>query len=241
MNYVVAGSRAWNREAFARRTPSLPGVWHFVQRPEELTLDTLRALAPRCVFFLHWSWLVPETIVEAFECVVFHMTDVPYGRGGSPLQNLLRRGHRETMMSALRMAAEVDAGPVYMKRPLSLEGSTAEEVYVRATELSFDMIEAIIRETPTPAPQVGPVVSFRRRRPAESEIPEVTDLAEVHDFIRMLDAKGYPAAYVLWKGLRIEFRGASLYHDRVEARVTITRQTPECDAEPPDSHTEEEA
>ncbi len=30
-----------------------------------------------------------------FECVCFHMTDVPYGRGGSPLQNLIIREPQE--------------------------------------------------------------------------------------------------------------------------------------------------
>jgi hypothetical protein len=51
------------------------------------------------------------------------MSDVPYGRGGSPLQNLIVRGHRETKISELRMVADMDAGPVYRKEYLSLDGS----------------------------------------------------------------------------------------------------------------------
>jgi len=37
------------------------------------------------------------------------MTDVPYGRGGSPLQNLIVRGHTETKLTALRCVRDLDA------------------------------------------------------------------------------------------------------------------------------------
>lgn len=30
--------------------------------------------------------------------------------GGAPLQNLIQRGHRDTMLTALRMVREMDAG-----------------------------------------------------------------------------------------------------------------------------------
>ena len=68
------------------------------------------------------------------------MTDLPYSRGGSPLQNLILRGHQETQIIALRCVAELDAGPIYMKRPLSLEES-AYEIFVRAADVVQEMIE----------------------------------------------------------------------------------------------------
>ena len=58
------------------------------------------------------------------------MTDLPYGRGGSPLQNLIIRGHRDTQLTALKCEENVDEGPVYAKTPLSLSGS-AEEILAR--------------------------------------------------------------------------------------------------------------
>lgn len=67
--------------------------------------------------------MVPEAVLIAAECVCFHMTDVPYGRGGSPLQNLIVRKHKKTKLTALKMTEEIDAGPVYCKRELSLDGS----------------------------------------------------------------------------------------------------------------------
>ena len=141
--YVVVGSRPWNRTVFDEVISKYPGIWRFLASSEELTSDSMGQINPKYIFFLHWSWKVPESILNQYSCVCFHMTDVPYGRGGSPLQNLIARGHRETKLTALRMVEDFDAGPVYFKESLCLEGS-AEEIFIRATYLSAKMIKTII-------------------------------------------------------------------------------------------------
>jgi methionyl-tRNA formyltransferase len=92
------------------------------------------------------------------------MTDVPYGRGGSPLQNLIVAGQTETKVTALKMVDEMDAGPVYAKRSMSMEGR-AEDIYLRAGDLCWEMIRWMIAEEPVPQPQQGEVTKFIRRKP----------------------------------------------------------------------------
>jgi len=224
--FLVAGCRSWNRQTYDRQIRTLPGTWRFVARREELSVELVREFRPRFVFFLHWSWIVPAEIVSACECVCFHMTDVPFGRGGSPLQNLIVRGHRETKLTALRMTAEVDAGPVYLKCPLSLEGGSAEEIFIRASSLSAEMIATLIAVDSPPQPQSGEVTVFRRRRPEESAIPALRGLDQLHDFVRMLDADGYPRAFIDHEGFRYTFSRAARHDGRVVADVTITALPP---------------
>jgi methionyl-tRNA formyltransferase len=219
--YLVAGCKSWHRRAFDEVLCKLSGDWHYVGEREELTLAKVRELRPRYAFFLHWSWKVPSEILAEVECVCFHMTDVPYGRGGSPLQNLVVRGHRDTKLTALRMTSEMDAGPVYLKRDLSLEGG-AEEIYLRACILSADMVKKIVQDDIQPLPQTGEPVNFKRRKPEESQITKLDSLNRVHDFIRMLDAEGYPRAFLSHAGYRFEFSRSALYEGRVLADVTIT-------------------
>ena len=219
--YVLVGVHGWSRGALDALRGTMPGTWTLVDGPEGLTLEHLRSLAPRYVFFVHWSWRVPPEVLREFECVCFHMTDVPYGRGGSPLQNLIVRGHRSTKLTALRMCEAFDAGPVYLKEDLSLEG-LAEEIYLRAATTAARMIETIVRTRLVPVEQEGDVVAFRRRQPAESAITGPTDLLAMFDFIRMLDADGYPRAFFVRDGLRYEFRRPALRAGRIEADVTIT-------------------
>jgi methionyl-tRNA formyltransferase len=219
--YLVAGCKPWSRTVFDTVLRHYPGEWHFCSKREELTEATVRTVDPRYIFFLHWSWIVPDSLIESRECVCFHMTDVPFGRGGSPLQNLIWRGLRETRLSALRMTHELDAGPVYCKKPLCLEGG-AEEIYLRANLVASELIRSIVSEQMAPQPQLGEVVSFPRRRPSESRIPELAGLEKLHDFIRMLDAEGYPHAFLEHAGFRYQFRRAALYDGRIHADVIVT-------------------
>jgi methionyl-tRNA formyltransferase len=148
------------------------------------------------------------------------MADVPYGRGGSPLQNLIERGHRKTKLTALRMIEDFDAGPVYLKEPLNLEGN-AEEIYIRAGYLSAQMIKRIIHSNIEPKPQIGEPVKFPRRKPEQSRVEKYNSLHDLHDFMRMLDAEGYPRAFIEHKGFRYEFSRAAIYDGRIIADVSI--------------------
>lgn len=219
--YIVVGTKKWNRRIFDEKISHFKGKWVLIDNKDDLTLVNIKQYNPRYIFFLHWSWLVPENIFENFECICFHMADVPYGRGGSPLQNLIMNGHRQTKLTALRMVNELDAGPVYMKRDLCLEGN-AEEIYLRATYLSAEMIKDIMTTNPVPMPQIGEAVVFKRRTPAQSVIPSFDSLIQLHDFIRMLDADGYPHAFIEYNGFRYEFSRANIYDGHIIADVKIT-------------------
>lgn len=196
-----------------------------IRERADLTLDHLTAVAPRFVFLPHWSWIVPVAVHQAHACVVFHMTDLPFGRGGSPLQNLIVRGLHETRLTALRCTDIVDAGPIYCQRPLSLAG-TAEEIFERAARLMEGMAVEIVRAPREPQPQVGEPTIFHRRRPADSDIAGLDTPARVHDHIRMLDADGYPHAFLRAGGLHFEFTQSHLDGDTLDARVRIRRTHP---------------
>lgn len=221
ITYIVGGAKPWNRRVFDEVIVNYAGDWRFFGAPGDLTYDRVSSLSPRYIFFLHWSWKVPAKIVDNYECVCFHMTDVPYGRGGSPLQNLIVRGHRRTKLTALRMCHDFDSGPVYLKEDLCLQGS-AEEIYIHASYLSAEMVGRIIQEQPQPSPQEGEPTVFERRQPDQSAIPSLPDLEGVYDFIRMLDAEGYPRAFLEHEGFRYEFSRVTFYNGRLVADVEIT-------------------
>jgi methionyl-tRNA formyltransferase len=190
---------------------------------EELLLDNLKEINPDVIFFPHWSRIIPKEIYENFQCVIFHMTDLPYGRGGSPLQNLIVRGHKQTMLSAIMCVAELDAGPIYRKTPLGLEG-TAEEILQRASALMEDMIVDIITNNSTPTPQVGEIVEFRRRRPKDGNIDSLESIDQIYDYIRMLDGDGYPSAFLKSSHFQLDLTQAHWNGDCLEAKVRIRRK-----------------
>lgn len=175
---------------------------------------------PRYVFFPHWSWHIPTQVHKNFECVIFHMTDLPYGRGGSPLQNLILRGHQTTVLTAFQCVDELDAGPVYLKQQLSLDG-TADQILSRAADVMEDMIVQIVEAHLRPVAQHGDVVAFSRRQPSDGNVAMLQSLNDLYDYIRMLDGEGYPRAFLETPNLRLEFSRAENHGDSVEAAVTI--------------------
>jgi methionyl-tRNA formyltransferase len=223
-SYIVASCKPWNEPGFEVLKSEIEADWHWVSTSEQL-LQTLENCKPSYVFFLHWNWYVPNEIWQNLECVCFHMTDVPYGRGGSPLQNLITAGHKTTKLTALRMVAQMDAGPVYTRRELPLNGR-AELIYKRAGEISFDVIRWIIEKKPIPMPQQGEIVAFKRRSPAQSRLPDNGTLEKLYDHIRMLDAPSYPLAFIEHGEYQIEFDNAALKGDEVIANVKIRKIKP---------------
>jgi methionyl-tRNA formyltransferase len=214
--YGLACSKLWIEDLAERLQHSVGREFVLFQKKSELTAEALRTHGIETVFFPHWSYILPQEIYGSFECVMFHMTDLPYGRGGSPLQNLIVRGHRETKISCFRCDGGIDTGPVYFKEPLSLDGS-AKEIFRRATERIEAMIVRFITERPSPVAQQGEPVAFQRRTPAQSDLRLAKSVEQAFDMIRMLDADGYPHAFVDVGSFRIEFRDA-----RVEADGSVS-------------------
>lgn len=221
--YVIATSKIWDQKMIEKLTESFNANFIQVTEKDKLNYELLVNVKPRYVFFPHWSYIIPHEVYENFECIIFHMTDVPFGRGGSPLQNLIENKIYQTKISALRAIKEIDAGDVYLKRDLSLYG-TAEEIYIRMTKIIAEMIGAIIRTEPIPSPQSGEVVKFKRRTPEQSNIANLNSLENVFDYIRMLDADGYPHAYFETENFRFEFTKAILKRDSLYADVVITQK-----------------
>jgi methionyl-tRNA formyltransferase len=188
--------------------------------PDELQVEAIEKLAPSHIFFLHWSWKIPSHIYEAWECIVFHMTDLPFGRGGSPLQNLIERGLKSTKLTALRCVEQMDAGDIYLQEELNLDG-TAEQIFARAAALMPLMIHRICADGIKPIPQQGEIVEFKRRKPEQSELPLDLTASAAYDHIRMLDADGYPPAFIRHGNVIIELSNASVEEGRIFASASI--------------------
>ena len=224
-NILIVSEKSWNKELVSYLQSTMPQyAFYLISQKEDFTVERIGSISPVKIFIPHWSYIIPSAIFERYECIVFHMTDLPYGRGGSPLQNLIVRGLTATKLSALRVEVGLDTGPVYLKMDLSLSG-TAEEIFVRVNKLVGKMIVEIIQNNLQPVPQEGDPVVFKRRKPEQSDMSGLEKLEEIFDYIRMLDADGYPHAYIENGEFRYEFTRASIKADgSIVADVKITKK-----------------
>ena len=223
-NILIVSEKSWNKELVSYLQSMPQYAFYLISQKEDFTVERIGSISPVKIFIPHWSYIIPSAIFERYECIVFHMTDLPYGRGGSPLQNLIVRGLTATKLSALRVEVGLDTGPVYLKMDLSLSG-TAEEIFVRVNKLVGKMIVEIIQNNLQPVPQEGDPVVFKRRKPEQSDMSGLEKLEEIFDYIRMLDADGYPHAYIEKGEFRYEFTRASIKADgSIVADVKITKK-----------------
>lgn len=224
--FIVATIKSWNIQAFNDLKEKYKDhEFVLITDKNELSEETVSKINPDYIFFPHWSWIIPESIYGKYNCVVFHMTDLPFGRGGSPLQNLISRGIYDTKVSAIKVVKEVDAGPIYMKEPLDISQGNADDILKKVSDIVFKkMIPNFLGEKLVPVPQTGEVTSFKRRTPDMSEIPAGLSQRQIYDYIRMLDGEGYPLAFKRYENGKIYYQNAAFVNGKVTAKAIFVEE-----------------
>ncbi len=225
-SYLILSEKQWHKSLLNELEKEFKSdSWHLIDNKVHFTFDEINQIKPNKIFIPHWSNIISKEIYENFECILFHMTDLPFGRGGSPLQNLIIRGFKTTKLSALKVQFGLDTGGIYLKKTLNLDGS-ATEIFNKSTILIKEMIIDIIKNNIKPKPQQGQVTEFKRRKSEESNIYNISNLEEIYDYIRMLDCEGYPSAFIETNEIRYEFVNAKYDKNKqlISANVRIIKK-----------------
>ncbi len=220
-NYIVVTIKDWNIKEFYKSINQKNKNWKLITNPKKLTFSYLNSIKPKYIFFPHWSKKVNLKIINNFECICFHETDLPFGRGGSPIQNLILRNYKKTKITAFKMTNVLDGGPIYLKKSLELNGS-AQQIYKRTSKEVFKMIKFIAKNKIMPKHQKGKIVKFKRRKPEQSIITKnIKSLKALYNFVRMLDADTYPKAFINYGKMKIEFKNAKIKKNHIDVKASI--------------------
>ncbi len=154
---------------------------------------------PDMILWYGWSWIIPENIVNAYDCLCLHPSPLPKYRGGSPIQNQIANNEKMSAVTIFKMAKGIDDGDIVRQMPMSLEGNI-EDIFNRMTELGFSATCDFLLNGFTLVKQdESQKTYYYRRKPEESEITleEIkTQTAEyIYNKIRML-RDPYPNAYI---------------------------------------------
>lgn len=222
MTILIATSKQWFFDCEKTQEFSdLDTKW--VSNPEELSDLLLAGVKPDFICFPHWNWKVTKDVYERFLCVVFHVAPLPFGRGGSPIQNLILRGVTEAPVNALIMGSKLDAGDILLQENISLEGKLSD-IFSRIAKVVQRQIVLISKGSFKQTPQTGESTIFRRLSEADNQILHNDHtLISTYDRIRMVDAPEYPNAFRVIEGFKLEFYDASLRDAHIEAKVKISK------------------
>ncbi|WP_139453485.1 methionyl-tRNA formyltransferase [Campylobacter armoricus] len=169
--------------------------FYLITKKENLSLKNIEKIDPDIIFFPHWSFYIPKEIYQKYKCIIFHLGNLPFGRGGSPLQNLIIRGIYKSKICALKASDVLDAGEIYLKHNISFKKSNAQKIYEKMSNIIFNkLIPKLLHTAIKPQKQKGEIMVFKRRTKEQSNLNTLKNpsLIKIYDFIRMLDAIDYP-------------------------------------------------
>ncbi len=218
MKIVIANSKKWFEPTDELK---LNYDLLIIKSKEQLNLKDLRKFDPDMIFFPHWNWIIPEEIFDSYTCIAFHTSNLPFGRGGSPIQNLIIRKIKQTYVCAIKVQKILDSGPIYTKKNINLDGSLWQ-IFEHLNKLINLMMLELIKDLPDPEPQKGTPVVFRRLSKHDNKIKKNNSLDDVYDRIRMVDEASYPNAFLKYGNLLVEFKNVSFSKDKVQCTAIIT-------------------
>ena len=163
------------------------------------------------LFLISCHQIIGADVRDNFRYVlVIHASDLPQGRGWSPMVWEVLNGAETITVSLVEAGDSVDSGDIWYKRSFALDGTELlDELNARLFDIELELMDWAIANCDTiqPQSQTGEPTFWPRRTPADSEIDPHRPLAESFDKIRVADRDRFPAFFT--------YRGAT-YTIRLE-------------------------
>lgn len=216
INILGFGYRNWAVDTFC--TLQMFGYNLQIERNKDKVEETfVDSVKPDLILFYGWSWRVPDWLIDKYMALCLHPSPLPQYRGGSPIQNQILNGEKESAVSIFRLTKDVDEGPLCSQVKYSLDGNM-NEILSRIRYIAVGETKRIIEDYMNGGinfwDQEGEYTIYKRRQPYESEITkeEIDNYPAkyLYNKIRSLQ-EPYPNAYIICRdGKKLFITGAHL-------------------------------
>ena len=194
---VVSDEKSWLNS----HIPGLLSGWLEAGRLVDWTHDASEVADSDVCFYLSYGQIVGSRHLARHRWnLVVHASELPRGRGWSPMTWAILEGDNTITLTLLEAAEEVDAGRILQQRTIQLQGHELADQWrsIQAAQLNelcrwavenVDELGSYARE------QVGQPTWLSPRRPADSRIDPSRSLAEQFNLLRVVDNQSYPAFF----------------------------------------------
>jgi methionyl-tRNA formyltransferase len=223
-NIIIVSNKSINRKYINHLKKIVDGNVFYIYEKDKLTYDFLNQVRPDFIFFIFWSWFIPEEIFNNFKCLLFHLAALPSGRGGSPIQNAIARGKYDNKISCISVSNGIDEGDIWLQEDINLKiGSCSEIIFLIIEKIIYKMIPFLIKNAVyiKPKKQSGKVSVYMRRKEENGEIKSDFEIDQIYDYIRMLDDENYPGAFIRFGKYKLKFSRATYKNSKIIADVEI--------------------
>jgi len=166
-------------------------------------MDSNKITKGDLVFILSCDKIIPEKVLKLNRHnLVIHASDVPKGRGWSPMTWQILDGKDTIPISLFEASLEVDSGDVYMKDYIKLDGT---ELIDESRNILGNKVCKMVMDFLKLYPNIkgekqqGDASFTKKRKPEDSEFNINKTIKEQFNLLRVVDNKNYPAFFI-YKG-----------------------------------------
>lgn len=149
------------------------------------------------LFLLGCTSILPKDILKRNKHnLVIHESDLPRGRGWSPVAWQVLDGKNRIPIVLFEATEQPDAGPIYMKDTIELDGSELlPEIREKQAEKTADLVYRFIELWPNLGgkPQEGEPTYYPRRCIEDDALDPKKSIIDNFNHLRIVDNEKYPA------------------------------------------------
>lgn len=152
-------------------------------------------------FYLSYSRIVsPEKLAKFQNNLVVHASDLPRGRGWSPMSWMILEGQNRIPVTLIEALPEVDSGPIYDQIWMDLENADlVDDLRAKLSRATVSLVQDFVRKYPASLEgkraQQGEPSFYPKRGPLDSQLDVGKPLIEQFNLLRIVDNRSYPAFF----------------------------------------------
>ncbi|HKV04556.1 MAG TPA: methionyl-tRNA formyltransferase [Candidatus Acidoferrales bacterium] len=178
--------------------------------------DYFRRLAPDAVVIIAYGQIIPERLIDIprLGWINLHASLLPKYRGAAPINWAILNGETRTGITAMRIDAGLDTGPMLMKYETTIgPDEAAPELAARLADagapLMADTLRALDRGEITPTPQDNSRATLAPPlKKNDGQIDWRSDAPKIYNRIRGLQP--WPGAFTTFRGKHCQIWGRPL-------------------------------
>ena len=152
------------------------------------------------LFLISCTEIISKDIRNNFsKTLVIHESDLPQGRGWSPLVWQILEGSNVIPITRLEAEDKVDSGDIWNKSFVQLEDhETFSEINNKIFPEKLKLMDFAIQtfSSITPAPQSSENITYyQKRTPSDSKLDIIKSISEQFDLLRIADDVRYPCYF----------------------------------------------
>lgn len=158
------------------------------------------------IIFSYFKIIEKKYLKRSKKNIVIHASDLPHGRGMSPLTWQILKGKTKIIFSLIEVNEKIDEGEIYYKRKVNIPNNILfDEIKKIQFNVSLKFISRFLgqykktKKFPKSFKQVGKTHYFKRRSAIDSKLDINKSLKSQFNLLRVCDSENYPSYFIFNK------------------------------------------